>query len=350
MIERGRNFGCNGTWFAALVPALLTVSGCEPLLQSAPATGGEWVPLGLEGQHITALSHTRHGLFAGTRFGGVYRLSPGSSSWTELGLDHAIISSIAYSSVDDRVFVGLEPFGPETTPAAVFVSTDAGANWVATDGGLAADNDGRLWALDLMLSPEYPSRIFIGSSLGVHRSFDAGITWTQVLNSGGNLTLIRHLAMAPDGSGRLWALGFTGTSESRFYRSVDWGDTWNQLDVPPASDALMAHSDTAGVVLLGGGSRGVVVSRDGGITWDREDLGEVIVKALASMNGLLYAGTGSSGPRELPTMLFRSDGQAVDWEPLQVPEKLKDITTMSAGSDFLFVGTSNSGVWRFRPR
>lgn len=152
-----------------------------------------------------------------TKWGqGVYRSIDGGISW-QLGnaglfdtqlfdLDlHPQNSSVLYAA----------------TPAGVFQSVDAGANWVLLDSPQRAS--------ELAIDPVNPDRlIVVTEGNGIARSTDGGQTWSPINTGLGDVTQFVSVAIAPGGSGVVHA----GSLNGGIFVSNNFGDTWFQTYTP----------------------------------------------------------------------------------------------------------------------
>lgn len=155
-----------------------------------------------------------------TKWGqGVYRSIDGGITW-QLGngglfdtqlfdLDlHPQNSSVLYAA----------------TPAGVFQSVDAAANWVLLDSPQRAS--------ELAIDPNDPDRLIVTTEgNGIARSTDGGQTWTAINNGLGQVTQFVSVAIPPGGTGAVHA----GSVNGGIFISTNFGDTWSQTYTPPAT-------------------------------------------------------------------------------------------------------------------
>jgi len=149
-------------------------------------------------------------------------------------------------------------------------STDAGATWSLRDltcffpWSLAVvPGSGEVYAGG---APSCGPDGVIGG--GVHRSIDAGVTWTDV---SANLPLpqfVQTFGADPRAPSHLFAARWPIVGGGAF-RSTDHGASWSQLDAPSAIGAFAFPLDAPETVYAG--ADGVWASPDGGSTWDRLD-------------------------------------------------------------------------------
>ena len=161
-------------------------------------------------------------MYAAKRGQGVYRSIDGGL--TPLGRTDRITADL-----------DLHPANPSvlflTTTSGVFQSVDAGANWQKLDTPAHTT--------ELDIDPTNPDRMIAATfENGIVRSLDGGASW-QPINTGlGNVTAFVSIAIARDGSGRVYA----GSSENGLYTSADFGDTWSQNYILPETEPPPAAS------------------------------------------------------------------------------------------------------------
>jgi ligand-binding sensor domain-containing protein len=123
-------------------------------------------PYGGEIQTL-AINSEEH-IWAGTT-NGVFRSINNGESWTQVGLTHANVLSIAINS-HGHIFVGTDSIG-------LFRSTDNGTNWMQANMSLPTTNSVNAIAINSH------DHIFVGTdSGGIFRSIDNGEKWTSVNN------------------------------------------------------------------------------------------------------------------------------------------------------------------------
>lgn len=203
---------------------------------------------------------------------GVYRSDNGGESWTHLGLDetHHIGRVVVDPKDPNIVYVAalgkLYSHNPER---GLYKTTDGGKTWTKS---LDYKVDGReIGVVDVVMDPRNPQVLYAATydkvrkpwtfgegGLGgaVHKTTDAGRTWTRLTN-GLPTGLIGRigLAIARQDSNRVYAVienanarsgdpnerikrmaeGFGGdTIGDEFYRSDDAGKTWTKVAPAPA--------------------------------------------------------------------------------------------------------------------
>jgi photosystem II stability/assembly factor-like uncharacterized protein len=135
-------------------------------------------------------------------------------------------------------------------------------------------------------------RMFAATTDGIFRSDDQGATWRK---SGSGI---------PDSvyTYRIQAAGgvlFAGTFNDDIFRSGDSGETWNKLTLPAqATDSYFGAVLEKGSTLYAGAGKGVLQSKDGGLTWVLIGIGTSFFSnfnSLAAVGDAVFAGTSSRG-------------------------------------------------------
>lgn len=195
-------------------------------------------------------NHSRYGV-------GLLKSTDGGASWLQLA--EATFGGRCFSKIvvdpsnPQRLFAAITPAGgfPEKAaaknhplkdgPIGVFRSLDGGISWTQLSGGLPNQA-----ATDLAMSPSDPDvlyagigRIFGATENGLYKSINGGANWIKV---GGGLPTTGNgrvnLAVAPSNANRVYALivnpctatGDSGTTRG-CYRSDDAGVSWTNLNI-----------------------------------------------------------------------------------------------------------------------
>lgn len=286
-------------------------------------------------------------LYAGTTEG-FWMSTNGGKSWAMTTQRNLEVNSIAvHPDEPNRVFLGTNNFGvlvsndggrsftqsnvnfssrftyfvkpdlekPERLYAAThntatgggffFISDDGGENWQQVRGLDIARV--RVYALEQDESK--PNNLYIGTNIGIFRSIDRGLSWTQVVGATAKPAPARRApakapAKAPvrrTGSAAATApapaaaaapkliptitekvrafeilpngKGYLAGTEKGLFRSTDLTKGWERLDFGPGLSqsifAIHVPPSNPDTIWAGTATTGVVVSRDGGKTWER---------------------------------------------------------------------------------
>jgi photosystem II stability/assembly factor-like uncharacterized protein len=178
---------------------------------------------------------------------GVWKSTDGGENWTHLGLEETgRISRIIVDPQDPDV-VYVAALGHAYTPQeqrGIFKSTDGGKTWIHV---LKVDE--HTGASDLVMDPHNPRILFAGMwqleirpwtrtsggpGSGIYRSLDAGETWEQLKNNG-----------LPKGDVGKIALSMTAAQPQRLYALIETGDGI-PLDGNPTNSGELWRSDDRG--------------------------------------------------------------------------------------------------------
>ena len=188
--------------------------------------------------------------YIGAASGGIFKTTNGGNSWTSIfdGVGALAIGDIAISKQNtDILWVGTGEANPGGGSLAyegdgIYRSDDGGQSW--TSKGL--ENTGSISSI--MIDPNDDEVIFAGAmgrlfsnddSGGVYRSRNNGDTWEQVLFVSDSTGVI-DMAIHPTQSNIIYAATWEqirtrqdrqyGGATSGLHRSVDGGDTWQELN------------------------------------------------------------------------------------------------------------------------
>jgi len=283
---------------------------------------------------------------------GLFKSTDGGTTWTKIATTAQVGTRISKIVVDpsnsNHIFVAGN-YG-------LIVSTDGGSTWsVASSVGQCNDVE---------IDPVNPANIYASFyGQGVYKSTDGGLTWTQL--SGGlpttGFTRI-ELAVAPSNPLVIYA-SFASTTYSLLglYKSTDGGVTWTQLTNTPDyltpqgfyDHCIIVDPLNPDVVYAGGvypypGStnHGLEMSTDGGATWtditiasDGTKLHPDIQTLAISSNGELWVGTDGG--------VWKTASPGVTWTDLNATLGITQFYTVGlhpTRSDSMLGGTQDNGT------
>jgi photosystem II stability/assembly factor-like uncharacterized protein len=203
-------------------------------------------------------------VFIGTADGGVWKTGDGGATWQALFDEQLCLAigepnCIAIDPGDsDILYVGTSARGRVAIQrqVGIFKSLDGGASWILLGSGYPEGNDGNAdrFANDLVntiiVDPSNSARVYAASSSGVWVSTDAGQNWVRGTNSAGDARSLVFDSTSPNNARILYA----GLSGQGVIQSTDGGATWAPImtaATPSVAAALGAVPGTAlGQVVL----------------------------------------------------------------------------------------------------
>lgn len=199
---------------------------------------------------------------------------------------------------------------------------------------------------DLMLastgnSLEVPEVLFHARG-ALMRSTDGGATWRS---TSVNHIDITSIVEAPDGA--LYAAGGTGAwrevymGDDGVFRSTDRGASWVRLDSTPKelrTPTLLVTSSGTLLLASSSGKGETFRSSDRGVSW-KSILPDVVTSLVTNRDGVLYAGTTTSG-------VLRSTDDGLTWVPQSDGLTTRYVTSLALDTgSVLFAGTSYASIF-----
>ena len=274
---------------------------------------------------------------------GLFKSTDGGQNWTGL--------AFGVAREPEALVVAVNPFDSTHVLAVVrdagpspLISHDGGATWAASSTGLTSETN------NIVFSPHTKGLVF-GSAedQGIFYSINGGATWTRSNLTSGRVSAIR---VHPKHGAVLYASLYTGA----LYKSVDSGRTWGLVNsniIPPAGQGDVPSLQTIAIdvanssKLYAGISNGILISKDGGVTWIRATFG--LPDGLAAWSivadqrnpKVLYASSENNG------VFVSKDGGSV-WEQVNtgLTYRYGRPLTLSPDGSVLYLGTWGNGVWR----
>ena len=295
------------------------------LLAAPLAAAPHWTALGPFGgfpETLTLDPTNSKVLYASAYVQGVFRTLDGGLSWTPIQGQPSLGN------------VAVDPSHPSTlylsvaTPDQILKSLDRGAHWAPANGGLPAEINTTLIAVD----PAKPSRIYAAGE-GVWHSRNGGASWQAARQP---LPPVERGVQVLVATARPAGTVFAGT-RSGLYRSTDGGDSWKlaggRLPVGDVLALAVAPSDPR-TVWVSLREAGLYLSQDGGTTWrpsTAQPADSVVMCLTISSRSArtVWAGTQQDG-------LFRSTDEGAHWGPTGLP--YETIFHLATGGRDLYVG------------
>ncbi|MFQ6618840.1 MAG: FlgD immunoglobulin-like domain containing protein, partial [Fidelibacterota bacterium] len=159
----------------------------------------------------------------------------------------------------------------------VYWSYDGGKSWERKSSGLDGD-----YIFDVLIHPDYPEIAFAGGVLFLHRTIDGGISWQKLTRGlpGGEVRHFNDLYLNPHNSQEIyvswmrWEQGDLNKPHIYISVSRNLGDSWSAFYVINGNyKPSFAIDPTEKYRFYVGvpdhiGLAGVMMSEDGGLTWN----------------------------------------------------------------------------------
>ena len=203
-------------------------------------------------------------IYAGTSQQGMVRSMDGGSTWSPAGSG---LTDFNFTAIAVSPFSSLTIFAG-TAQGYIFISNDGGGTWTES----AVSPSGNISIEGIASDNLAPGTIYAGTSQGIFKSSDGGITWAGINNGvpfdvNGNAD-VKSIAVAPAGSGDAVYVALNGTG---LLSSEDGGLSWSGLNTTgfdSTSVTSMAFDPgSPGTIYAGTYFEGVGKSTDGGASW-----------------------------------------------------------------------------------
>jgi photosystem II stability/assembly factor-like uncharacterized protein len=275
---------------------------------------------------------------------GIYRSADRGKSWEMISRD------------GDPEFRGFHSIAIDPRDAnAIYVGThhlpwktiDGGKNWKPTgykEIGMIDDSD----IFTIHIDPDNPNTVMMSACSGIYRSRDAGSGWTKFqgipYSSRRTHVIYRH----PTKPQTI----FAGTTEGLWVSSEDGKpDSWQQVTSSQlVINAIAVHPSQPDRIFLGTEDNGVLISTDGGESYEASNAGFVnrrvpAVLADSKVPGRVYSGVLFDG---FNGGLFVSEDGGITWQQSMDGMGVRDVYSLAqspARPETIYAGT-NHGVFR----
>ena len=183
------------------------------------------------------------------------------------------------------------------TPYDVFKSADSGANWSVTGAGAGVS--------ELVIDPKTPATLYAAIGKDIIKSLNGGVNW-QVSSDGLPGDEITGLAIDPKTPATLYVAvrkDFGTGSTSKFYKSVNGGGNWTELNVGSLGEpvGVVAIDPLNPTTIYFGAQVGLFKSADGGASLSQVKNGTSSFRQVVSIaidplvSGVIYVVESSDG-------------------------------------------------------
>ncbi|MEP7270949.1 MAG: hypothetical protein ABI882_05565 [Acidobacteriota bacterium] len=275
---------------------------------------------------------------------GIYMTHNRGASWKRITPDNDAelrnFHSVAIDPRDsDTLYAG--------TTHLPWKTTDGGQNWKragSKESGMIDDSD--IFAIHI--DEENPEIVLMSACSGIYRSSNASKQWVKIQGIPSTSRRTHVIFQHPGRSNIL----FAGTTEG-LWRTTESGkpESWSRVTpLRLVINAVAVHPDRPDRIFLGTDDYGVLVSNDGGESYDPSNAGFIsrqvrTVVADRSERNRVYAGVlfdGANGG------LFVSEDGGVSWQQSMRGMGVRDVYSIyqsTVQTETLFAGT-NHGVFR----
>ncbi len=180
--------------------------------------GNTWIPLGDYFANLSVYSvaidpQDSNIYYFGSSSGLIYKSLDAGATWSQLAdVSASLINKIViHPTNSDIIFVSSQNAG-------MFTSVDGGVTWSSPI------SDSKCY--DIEFKPGDPNVVYV-SGYGVHKSIDGGHTFTTI---SGFANQPKMMGVSPDDNTVLYVLEANNGSFGGFYKSIDSGDSFTELD------------------------------------------------------------------------------------------------------------------------
>lgn len=324
----GKNDGGYSVFLGTKV-GLFRASGVD----NATPTGWERLthaPIGVMALAVSPSFATDHTIIAGAE-AGIYISHDGGETWhaAQQPSSSSMVLTVCFSpnyAEDGIIMAG-------TLEDGVCYSHTRGDHWVARNFGLL---DATVFTLAASPNFAQDETVYAGTDSAIYYSYNNARAWKH-LSFPESATPILSLALTPDFQSDQTL--YVGSEKQGFFRSVDRGEHWENLNIP-ASSVNSLHISQAGH-LLAATDAGIFQSIDQGQTWAcLAALPDVI--SMVGEDELVIAGLADQGAWMTTNL--------IDWGPLSIPP-IRSIVGFALAPDFendpiAYMYGLQEGVWK----
>ena len=183
--------------------------------------------------------------------GKVFRSADQGARFSPLTLPRSYVFAFAVNPANDQILYA------GTVDLGVLKSTDGGATWTSSNGGLKVGSQG-LEFLGIWIDPSNPNILLANTNSNLVRSADAGATWQIVYSHS-----IANVAFNTANPGELYVATY---QVETVLKSGDHGQTFSTITTPINFAAVLPDPNHPGR-LLASSLGGVYESDDDGAAW-----------------------------------------------------------------------------------
>ncbi len=301
--------------------------------------GQTWKALpGIHGKSVRALAiapSDANVLVAGA-LDGVYRTADAGQTWTKITpSDNPELKNFESVAIDPRssevVYAG--------TWHLPWKTNDGGKTWSNIKTGIIDDSD----VFSIIIDDKSPDTVFVSACSGIYKSETAGKQFKKVQGIPFSARRTRKLQQDPVNRSVVYA----GTTEG-LWRTKDAGTVWSRIS--PASaivNDVMVDPRNPEHVLIATDRNGVIVSRDGGATFQPSNRGfahRQVTAVVADEKNPEHLYAAMINNREFGGVYVSSDGGA-HWQQFQNGLGTRDVFTLELADNGRLIAGTNQGIF-----
>jgi hypothetical protein len=334
---------------------LAAVSG---LTTSANGQSGGFFPGGLSGRVVFSVALWGDRVYAGTDDGVFVHpsLQFGDTLWTPVGLQGKTVRTVyphQSGAIGYALTAGIDLRAGSGDSVLVYCSNNSDTAWTPSDEGIDRSIVRVIKSIDGFPSPLICGETYAASEGLIYRRTIGGI-WEKVFDMG---IVVTNLVSVDDATNKVWTGGETAIFAPFVSRSSDKGNTW-ATSFPDLQGDNACHSlafdpgDTS--VVYAGMEGSVIVSRDGGSSWQPSGLsGTPVYFRSLTINPAdqrIYAGGIAQGSEFALYSAIHGD---TSWTEIIPPQPYAGILSMlclptAPGEGLLLLGTFGDGIVVYR--
>jgi photosystem II stability/assembly factor-like uncharacterized protein len=142
-------------------------------------------------------------------------------------------------------------------------TADFGKSWKITTGWEITE------VLSVSIDPKNPQNVYVGTAYGIYKSADGGLSWTRQ-NVGLTALFSSSVMVDQNNSETLYCV-----TEDGLFRSTDVAKTWQHVEGLRVKNirVIAQSSRDHNLLVAGSDNNGLYISRNGGKTWAKSDIG-----------------------------------------------------------------------------
>ncbi|HEY5328717.1 MAG TPA: hypothetical protein VIJ79_02435 [Acidobacteriaceae bacterium] len=270
---------------------------------------------------------------------GVYRTEDSGVHWT-------LISPEGSTEIHNVQSVAIDPVDPNVIYAGTWhlpwKTVDGGAHWtnIGVKQGLIDDSD----VFSIVIDPENPQTVYASACSGIYKSVDAGKAFLKVQGIPNTARRTRKLAMDPQHLDTVYA----GTTEG-LYRTLTGGSIWSSMTGPELiiNDVYIDPADDDHV-LLATDRAGVLVSNDGGVSFEPSNTGfsaRQVTSFAADPHRSSIVYVGVVNDKDAGGVFVSRDG-GVRWKQESAALAGRDVFSLATTGDGTVLAGTGHGIFR----